>query len=128
MQGFIQVFAEREWTQLPTLGKRVLAVYVLGFQFFQAFTGLLAPVGLALALAHKAPVAITLLATVPLGLSLLTVAARPADAAQFGRTFGSRVRLRDYVGLVSAPTRSSSCCRRPRCGRLSGSPAAATTG
>jgi cellulose synthase/poly-beta-1,6-N-acetylglucosamine synthase-like glycosyltransferase/putative flippase GtrA len=100
MQGFIQVFAEREWTQLPTLGKRVLALYVLGFQFLQAMAGLLAPVGLALALAHKAPVAITLLATVPLGISLLTVLLDVLMLAQFGRTFGAKVRLRDHAGLV----------------------------
>lgn len=100
MQGFVQVFATWEWTQLPTLGKRVLALYVLGFQFLQAFTGLLAPVGLALALAHKAPVAITLLATVPLGISFLTTLLDLLMLAQFGRTFGTRVRLRDYAGLV----------------------------
>ena len=100
MQGFVQVFAEWEWTQLPTLGKRVLALYVLGFQFLQAFAGLLTPVALALALAHKAPVAITLLATVPLGISLLTVLLDLLMLNQFGRTFGTRVRLRDYAGLV----------------------------
>ncbi|HEY3481336.1 MAG TPA: glycosyltransferase family 2 protein, partial [Streptomyces sp.] len=100
MQGFIQVFAEREWTQLPTLGKRVLALYVLGFQFLQAFAGLLTPVALALALAHKAPVAITLLATVPLAIGLLNVLLDVLMLAQFGRTFGTRVRLRDYAGLV----------------------------
>jgi len=100
MQGFVQVFAEWEWTQLPTLGKRVLALYVLGFQFLQAFAGLLTPVALALALAHKAPVAITLLATVPLGISFLTVLLDLLMLNQFGRTFGTRVRLRDYAGLV----------------------------
>ena len=100
MQGFIQVFAEREWTQLPTLGKRVLALYVLGFQFLQAMAGLLAPVGLALALVHKAPVAITLLATVPLAVSVLNVLLDVLMLAQFGRTFGIRVRLRDHAGLV----------------------------
>jgi cellulose synthase/poly-beta-1,6-N-acetylglucosamine synthase-like glycosyltransferase len=100
MQGFLQVLAQREWTQLPTLGRRVLALYVLGFQFLQAFAGLFAPVGLALALLHKAPVAITLLATVPLGISLLSVLLDMIMLAEFGRTFGTRVRLRDYVGLV----------------------------
>jgi cellulose synthase/poly-beta-1,6-N-acetylglucosamine synthase-like glycosyltransferase len=100
MQGFIQVFAEREWTQLPTLGKRVLALYVLGFQFLQALAGLLAPVGLALALLHKAPVAITLLATVPLAISFLSVLLDMLMLGQFGRTFGIRVRLRDQVSLV----------------------------
>jgi glycosyltransferase XagB len=100
MQGFIQVFAEREWTQLPTLGKRILALYVLGFQFLQATAGVLAPVGLALALVHKAPVAITLLATVPLAISVLNVVLDMLMLGQFGRTFGIRVRLRDQAGLV----------------------------
>jgi cellulose synthase/poly-beta-1,6-N-acetylglucosamine synthase-like glycosyltransferase len=100
MQGFIQVFAEREWTQLPTPGKRVLAVYVLGFQFFQAVVGLFAPVALAFALMHKAPVLLTLVATVPLGISLLNVILDLLLLSQFGQTFGAKVRLRDHVGLV----------------------------
>jgi glycosyltransferase XagB len=100
MQGFIHVFFERDWLRLPTLSQRVLAVYVLGFQFFQAATGLLAPVALALALFHKAPVLLTLLATVPLALSGLAVLLDVVLLAQFGQTFGERVRLRDYAGLV----------------------------
>ncbi|HKO86326.1 MAG TPA: glycosyltransferase [Actinomycetota bacterium] len=100
MQGFIHVFAERDWLRLPTLSQRVLAVYVLGFQFFQAIAGLLAPVALGLALFHKAPVLLTLLATVPLALSGLTVLLDVVLLAQFGQTFGERVRLRDYAGLV----------------------------
>jgi hypothetical protein len=78
----------------------VLAVYVLGFQFFQAATGVLAPIGLALALVHKAPVLITLLATVPLALSLLGVLLDLLMLHQFGRAFGERVRLRDYAGVM----------------------------
>jgi cellulose synthase/poly-beta-1,6-N-acetylglucosamine synthase-like glycosyltransferase len=100
MQGFIHVFAERDWLRLPTLSQRVLAVYVLGFQFFQAAAGLLAPVALALALVHKAPVLLTLVATVPLALSLLNVLLDVVLLAQFGQTFGARVRLRDYGGLI----------------------------
>jgi hypothetical protein len=49
---------------------------------------------------HKAPVAITLLATVPLGISFLTVLLDLLMLGQFSRTFGIRVRLRDYAGLV----------------------------
>jgi glycosyltransferase XagB len=100
MQGFMHVFVERDWLQLPTLSQRVLAVYVLGFQFFQAIAGLLAPVALGLALFHKAPVLLTLLATVPLALGGLTVLLDVVLLAQFGQTFGERVRLRDYAGLV----------------------------
>jgi cellulose synthase/poly-beta-1,6-N-acetylglucosamine synthase-like glycosyltransferase len=100
MQGFIHVFAEGDWLRLPTLSQRVLAVYVLGFQFFQATAGLLAPVALALAIVHKAPVLLTLVATVPLALGLLNVVLDVVLLAQFGQTFGERVRLRDYAGLV----------------------------
>jgi glycosyltransferase XagB len=100
MQGFIHVLFEGEWLRLPTLTQRVLAVYVLGFQFFQAATGLLAPAALALAVLHKAPVLLTLLATVPLALGLLSVLLDVVLLAQFGRTFGERVRLRDYAGLA----------------------------
>ncbi len=100
MQGFMQVFAEGEWLRLPTLTQRVLAVYVLGFQFFQAFAGVLAPVALALAVVHKAPVLLTLLATVPLGMGILNVLLDVVLLAQFGRAFGEKVRLRDYAGLV----------------------------
>jgi cellulose synthase/poly-beta-1,6-N-acetylglucosamine synthase-like glycosyltransferase len=100
MQGFIHVFAEGDWLRLPTLSQRVLAIYVLGFQFFQAVAGLLAPVALALAIVHKAPVLLTLVATVPLALGLLNVLLDVVLLAQFGQTFGARVRLRDYAGLV----------------------------
>ncbi|MFC4147608.1 glycosyltransferase [Micromonospora mangrovi] len=100
MQGFIQVFTEREWLALPRPWQKVLAVYVLGFQFFQAFSVVLAPVALALALAHKSPVVVALLASVPLGISLLTIALDVLMLHQFGRTFGQRVRLRDHLGVV----------------------------
>jgi glycosyltransferase XagB len=100
MQGFIHVFAEREWLRLPTATQRVLAVYVLGFQFFQAAAGVLAPLALALALLHKAPVLVTLLATVPLAVGLLNVVLDLLLLAQFGRTFGEKVRLRDYAGVA----------------------------
>lgn len=100
MQGFIQVFAERDWLALPTLGQRVIAVYVLGFQFFQAFSMIFAPASLALALWHKAPIVVALLATVPLAVSVLTIALDVLMLHQFGRVFGQRVRLRDHVGVV----------------------------
>jgi cellulose synthase/poly-beta-1,6-N-acetylglucosamine synthase-like glycosyltransferase len=100
MQGFAQVFAERDWLRLPTTTQRVLAVYVLGFQFFQAFAGVLAPVALVLALLHKSPIVIALLATLPLGLSLLAIALDVLLLSQFSRTFGERARLRDHAGVV----------------------------
>ena len=100
MQGFIQVFTEGEWLALPRPWQKVLAVYVLGFQFFQAFAIVFAPFALALALWHKAPIAVALLACLPLGISLLTIALDLLMLHQFGRTFEQKVRLRDYLGVA----------------------------
>ena len=100
MQGFIQVFTEREWLELPRPWQKVLAVYVLGFQFFQAFAIVFAPFALAIALWHKSPIAVALLACLPLGLSLLTIALDLLMLHQFGRTFEQKVRLRDYLGVA----------------------------
>jgi glycosyltransferase XagB len=100
MQGFIQVFIEGEWLALPRLWQKILAVYVLGFQFFQAFAIVFAPFALLLALSHKSPVLVAMLACLPLGISLLTVALDILMLHQFGRTFGQKVRLRDYLGVA----------------------------
>ena len=64
-QGFIQVFVEGEWRNLPTIGQRLIAVYILGFQYFQAYTGIVAPAFFVGGLVLKAPVAIVLAAFVP---------------------------------------------------------------
>jgi cellulose synthase/poly-beta-1,6-N-acetylglucosamine synthase-like glycosyltransferase len=101
MQGFIQVFRCGDWLRLHTLTQRVLAVYVLGFQFFQAFAAALAPVALALALWNKSPILVALLASVPLGLGLLTVALDVLMLRLFSQTFAVRARLRDYLGIVA---------------------------
>ncbi len=93
----------RRWWRANTSGwwrAANVAVYVLGFQFFQAFVGLMAPLALALALYHKSPIVVALLATLPLALNLLAVVLDVVLLAQFGRTFREKVRLRDYAGLV----------------------------
>jgi len=100
MQGFIQVYREGHWRRLGSPSQRLLAVYVLGFQFFQAFSAVFAPFALVLALRHESPVWIALLATVPLALSGLSVILDVQLLGQFGRTFGQRVRLRDYAALI----------------------------
>jgi len=101
MQGFIQVFTGGEWRALSRPWQRMLAVYVLGFQFFQAFAMVFAPAALVLALSHKSPVAIALLTSVPLGITLLTISLDMLMLHQFGRSFGQKVRLRDHLGVAA---------------------------
>ena len=99
-QGFIQVFAEGSWRDLPTFGQRIMAVYILGFQFFQAYTGVVAPVFFIVGLYFKVPVLVVLFAFVPFGLGVLGIGVDLLLLRQFGQTYGQRVRLRDYLGLV----------------------------
>jgi cellulose synthase/poly-beta-1,6-N-acetylglucosamine synthase-like glycosyltransferase len=100
MQGFIQVFRSGEWRSLPTRGQRLIAMYVLGFQFFQALSIALAPVAVALALFYKSSTVVALVATLPLGLSALSVVLDVSLLRLFGRTFHEKPRLRDYVGVA----------------------------
>lgn len=99
-QGFIQVFVEGEWRRLPTFSQRLMAVYILGFQFFQAYTGLVAPAFFVGGLVFDAPVGIVISAFIPFGLGLLNVFVDVLLLRQFGVTYTERVRLRDYAGLV----------------------------
>ena len=99
-QGFIQVFVEGEWRRLPTFSQRLMAVYILGFQFFQAYTGVVAPAFFIGGFVFDAPVGIVLAAFIPFGLGLLNVVVDLLLLRQFGQTYTERVRLRDYAGLV----------------------------
>jgi cellulose synthase/poly-beta-1,6-N-acetylglucosamine synthase-like glycosyltransferase/putative flippase GtrA len=113
MQGFIQVFTEAEWVQLPTLSQRLMAVYVLGFQFLQALAGVFAPLALVLALTHKAPVPIVLVALLPVLVSFWNLVLDVIMLRDFAHTYArvdgaiplvrgrrSPITLLDYLGLV----------------------------
>lgn len=100
MQGFIQVYLSGDWRALPSRGQRLVACYVLGFQFFQAASFVMAPIALWLAITHKAPEAVALLATLPLGLSTVCVVLDVLMLRQFAQSFGEQARLRDFVGVV----------------------------
>ncbi len=114
MQGFIQVFFEGAWRELPTFRQRLIAVYVLGFQFFQAFAGAFAPFGLAFALYFKAPAPVVLLSLVPLLIAIWTTVFDLLMLHDFGDAYdpvvsrrarhsqdrGNRVGVLDYLGVA----------------------------
>jgi cellulose synthase/poly-beta-1,6-N-acetylglucosamine synthase-like glycosyltransferase len=99
-QGFIQVFVEGDWRELPTLGQRLMAVYILGFQYFQAYTGIVAPLFFVGGFVLKAPMAVVLATMIPFGLGVLSVLIDVLLLKQFGDVYREKVRLRDYAGLV----------------------------
>jgi glycosyltransferase XagB len=99
-QGFMQVLRKKDWAHLPTMRQRLLARYTLWTPLIQAVTGLIVPISLALIVFADASVAITLFAFVPLLMVLASVAIETAALSEFGRSYGIRIRMRDYVRLV----------------------------
>lgn len=99
-QGFLQVLRKGAWKQLPTFRQRALARYTLAMPFLQAFTGLMIPVSIALVLFAKVPVIVALATFLPVVPTLITLTVEAAGLGEFGRTYGVKIRLRDYVRLV----------------------------
>jgi cellulose synthase/poly-beta-1,6-N-acetylglucosamine synthase-like glycosyltransferase len=99
-QGFLQVLGKGEWRKLPTKRQRLFARYILAMPFLQAATGLLIPVSIALVIFAKVPVVVALITFLPLAPTIVTLAAEAAGLSEFGRLYGKKVRLRDYVRLV----------------------------
>ena len=99
-QGFMQVLAKGEWKKLPTIRQRLMARYLLTMPFIQAATGLMIPISIVLILTTKVPTAVALISFVPLAPTLVLLAVEMTGLAEFGRTYGEKVRVRDYARLV----------------------------
>ncbi|WP_223628859.1 glycosyltransferase [Microbacterium sp. EST19A] len=99
-QGFLQVLRKGEWRALPNRSQRLFARYMLAMPFLQAATGLLIPLSVFLILVVKVPTVVALLTFIPLAPTLVTVAVEIAGLGEFGRLYGQKVRVLDYVRLV----------------------------
>lgn len=99
-QGFLQVLRKGEWRKLPTRGQRLFARYMLAMPFLQAFTGLLIPVSIFLILFVKVPTQVALLTFLPIAPTLVILSVEIAGLGEFGRAYGRKIRMRDYVRLV----------------------------
>jgi cellulose synthase/poly-beta-1,6-N-acetylglucosamine synthase-like glycosyltransferase len=99
-QGFLQVYKKDEWRQIPDLGRRMLARWTLVTPFAQAFTGLLIPLDVLVALIGHVPTAIALVSFLPVLPTLGTFAFETVALHEFGRLYKLRVRVLDYVKLI----------------------------
>ncbi|MGN6090276.1 MAG: glycosyltransferase [Actinomycetales bacterium] len=99
-QGYLQVLRKGEWRRLPTRAQRLMAVYLLSMPFAQAIAGVMIPCAILTMLFLKAPDAFVLATFAPLLPTAVMVAIEVAGLREFGRVFGERVRLRDYVKLL----------------------------
>lgn len=99
-QGFMQVLGKGEWKKLPTFRQRFYARYLLTMPFIQAVTGLLIPVSVLLIFTVKVPTAIALITFIPVAPTLVLLAVEITGLAEFGRTYGTKVRALDYFRLI----------------------------
>jgi cellulose synthase/poly-beta-1,6-N-acetylglucosamine synthase-like glycosyltransferase len=99
-QGFLQVYRKAEWRRIPDFRRRMLARWTLVTPFAQAFTGLLIPLDVLVALAGHVPTAIALISFLPVLPTLGTFAFETVALHEFGRLYRLRVRALDYVKLI----------------------------
>jgi cellulose synthase/poly-beta-1,6-N-acetylglucosamine synthase-like glycosyltransferase len=99
-QGFLQVLRKGLWKELPTRKQRMLARYTLWMPFLQAYSGVMIPVSLVTMFLVKVPLAVTLLSFVPLVPTVISMAVEAAGLEEFGRSFGVKIRFRDYARLL----------------------------
>jgi cellulose synthase/poly-beta-1,6-N-acetylglucosamine synthase-like glycosyltransferase len=99
-QGFLSVMLERQWSQLPTLHKRSMALYILGMPLIQAINGLMLPLAIVGVFLLTAPVPIVLGMFLPVIPMVMSVTIRVVGAREFSRDFGQKLRLRHYMSLV----------------------------
>ncbi|SDM95684.1 Glycosyltransferase, catalytic subunit of cellulose synthase and poly-beta-1,6-N-acetylglucosamine synthase [Streptomyces sp. cf386] len=99
-QGFLQVYRKKDWRQLPTFGQRLLARYTLMTPFMQAFTGLIIPLNIAIAVFLDVPVSVAFITFLPAVTALVTFVFEVVGLHDFGKQYGLRVRFAHYVKLV----------------------------
>lgn len=99
-QGFLQVLRKGDWRRLPTMRRRILALYTLSMPFLQAFTGMLFPLAIISAILLKLPLAVVLFSFVPLMLTACTVMVEVVGLYEFGKLYERKVRLWDYTRLL----------------------------
>ncbi|MFG3495176.1 glycosyltransferase [Streptomyces sp. NPDC047928] len=99
-QGFLQVYRKGDWRRLPTLGQRMLARYTLMTPFMQAFTGVVIPLNVAVALFLDVPIGIAVVTFLPMLTALVTFVFEVVGLHDFGTQYGLRVRFGHYVKLI----------------------------
>jgi cellulose synthase/poly-beta-1,6-N-acetylglucosamine synthase-like glycosyltransferase len=98
--GFMQVLAKGDWKQLPTRRRRFMAWWTLMQQHFMAFAGVVIPFAIIAAVWGGFPVAVTLIAFLPLIPTVATIAFDVCMLHEFGRDHRVRISAYDYVRLV----------------------------
>ena len=99
-QGFLQVLRKGEWRRLPALRQRLLARYTLTGPFLQAFSGVVIPIGVAIALWARLPVLVALLTFLPVLPMAATLMFQVVGLRDFGQEYDLKIKWHHYARLV----------------------------
>ncbi|WP_433717988.1 glycosyltransferase [Actinoplanes sp. CA-051413] len=99
-QGFLQVYRKGEWRRLPEFGQRMLARYTLTQPFLQAFSGIVIPIGIAIAIWAQLPVFVALITFVPVIPMAANLVFQTVGLRDFGLQYGLRTRWHHYARLI----------------------------
>ena len=99
-QGFLQVLRKGEWRRLPTWRARMLARYTLTGPFLQAFSGVVVPIGVAVAIWAQLPVFVALATFLPVLPMAATLMFQIVGLHDFGRQYELRIRWHHYAKLI----------------------------
>lgn len=99
-QGFMQVLAKGDWLRLPTFRQRLLALYTLGFPFFQTLTLVYVPVSAWTMLYARVSVPVAMISSLPLYMLLLQLTIAVLGLWEFAGVHGLRTRPLDVLRLT----------------------------
>jgi len=99
-QGFLQVLRKGEWRRLPHLRQRLLARYTLTGPFLQAFSGVVIPIGVAIAVWAHLPVGVALATFVPVVPMSANIVFQTVGLRDFGKHYQVRIRWHHYARLI----------------------------
>ncbi len=99
-QGFLQVLRKGEWRRLPNWRQRMLARYTLTSPFLQAFSGVVIPVGVAVAIWAQLPVFVALITFLPVLPMVATLTFQAVGLHDFGKEYDLRIRWYHYAKLI----------------------------
>lgn len=99
-QGFVMELLKGEWRKLPTFSQRMMALYILGMPYIQAFNGLMLPLSFLGFFMLTAPVVMVLVMYLPFIPIFMTICLQLIGLREFGKDFGQKVRIRHYLSLL----------------------------
>lgn len=99
-QGFLQVYRKGEWRRLPGFGQRMLARYTLTGPFLQAFSGIVIPIGFAIAVWARLPVFVALITFIPVIPMFANLVFQVVGLRDFGKQYSLRIRWHHYARLI----------------------------